>query len=395
MLKSIDKPTLKRFVQKYSNTYPLLLEYHNTEQDPVWHGEGDVGVHTQMVLDVAYSIIENKEDFSLTERECEILMFACVFHDYAKPITTIKEERFERECVVSPRHETVAASLLVNLEKPVELSNEEWLTVIKLVAFHQMPKKAINGNFSKGQYIRLLRQCENTKLLFLLEVADIKGRKCPDQESEYTFVELFKDECVEHSLFGDTRTCLDSLGDTHPCERALFMGLSDFADNKIHSLETIASMSYGNSTPPKLTVMCGLPASGKSSYIRKKHQGTTVISLDGIRKEICGNEGDQSKNEMAVRIAKERLRVAFRQGVDVVYDATSLRTDFRTKVTNLAADYGYMSEIVVMLVDAKTCAQRDKERGRTVGEDKIKDMANLFQYPILTESDNIIFSFGI
>lgn len=51
---------------------------------------------------------------------------------------------------------------------------------------------------------------------------------------------------------------------------------------------------------PRLIVMVGLSASGKSSYAKELEKenptNTIVISSDAIREEICGSVEDQSKN---------------------------------------------------------------------------------------------------
>lgn len=63
---------------------------------------------------------------------------------------------------------------------------------------------------------------------------------------------------------------------------------------------------------PRLIVMVGLSASGKSSYAKELEKenptNTIVISSDAIREEICGRVEDQSKNGEVFRIFHERIR---------------------------------------------------------------------------------------
>lgn len=63
---------------------------------------------------------------------------------------------------------------------------------------------------------------------------------------------------------------------------------------------------------PRLIVMVGLPASGKSSYVKKLEKenpaNTVVVSSEAIREEICGSVEDQSKNGEVFRIFHERIR---------------------------------------------------------------------------------------
>lgn len=68
--------------------YDLLFELENTEQDAEWHSEGNVFVHTQMVIDETYNIFEKN---LLSVEEKYILLMAAIFHDIAKPLVTKKK----------------------------------------------------------------------------------------------------------------------------------------------------------------------------------------------------------------------------------------------------------------------------------------------------------------
>ncbi len=60
---------------------------------------------------------------------------------------------------------------------------------------------------------------------------------------------------------------------------------------------------------PKLIVMCGLSASGKSTIAKEleiKHNAC-IVSSDSIREEICGDVADQSKNEEVFKIFHKRI----------------------------------------------------------------------------------------
>lgn len=61
---------------------------------------------------------------------------------------------------------------------------------------------------------------------------------------------------------------------------------------------------------PKLIVMCGLSASGKSTIAKElaiKHNAC-IVSSDSIREEICRDVADQSKNEELFKIFHKRIR---------------------------------------------------------------------------------------
>ena len=65
--------------------YPELVALVGVPQDPVWHPEGDVWVHTLHVCDAAAHIADRE---NLNDDERVILMFAALCHDLGKPATT-------------------------------------------------------------------------------------------------------------------------------------------------------------------------------------------------------------------------------------------------------------------------------------------------------------------
>ena len=77
---------------------------------------------------------------------------------------------------------------------------------------------------------------------------------------------------------------------------------------------------------PKLIVMCGLSASGKSTIAKElaiKHNAC-IVSSDSIREEICRDVADQSKNEEVFKIFHKRIREYLNKGQNVIADATNI-----------------------------------------------------------------------
>lgn len=89
---------------------------------------------------------------------------------------------------------------------------------------------------------------------------------------------------------------------------------------------------------PRLIVMVGLSASGKSSYAKELEKenptNTIVISSDAIREEICGSVEDQSKNGEVFRIFHERIRRNLENKKDVIADATNITMKSRRAILN-------------------------------------------------------------
>ena len=74
----------------WAANFPILQAMIETPQDPDWHPEGDVFVHTCHVCDVAVDIAA-RERFDPKQRTA--LLFGALCHDFGKTTTTAKNER--------------------------------------------------------------------------------------------------------------------------------------------------------------------------------------------------------------------------------------------------------------------------------------------------------------
>lgn len=88
--------------------FPELKAIRGTPQDPDWHPEGDVFVHTAHCCDALASLpswIEASEETRI------VLSFAILTHDLGKATTTQKVVRDGEERIISPGHEEAGVSL--------------------------------------------------------------------------------------------------------------------------------------------------------------------------------------------------------------------------------------------------------------------------------------------
>ena len=68
--------------------FSWVEEMHHTPQDPEHHGEGDVGVHTEMVLNALITLPEFQQ---LPAQQQEVLWAAALLHDVGKGTTPPEE----------------------------------------------------------------------------------------------------------------------------------------------------------------------------------------------------------------------------------------------------------------------------------------------------------------
>ena len=75
---------------------------------------------------------------------------------------------------------------------------------------------------------------------------------------------------------------------------------------------------------PTLIVMVGLPGSGKSTIAKQlaeDNPNTLIFSSDAYREKICGDENDQSNNDLVFRTLHKDLREALLLGKNCIFDA--------------------------------------------------------------------------
>jgi len=107
-LLSAPKPshglTVARATGAIAATFPELEALAATPQDPEWHPEGDVWVHTLMVVDAAATVVA-RGSWELSGLEPAHVILGALLHDLGKPLTTEATIKDGRSRIVSPRHE--------------------------------------------------------------------------------------------------------------------------------------------------------------------------------------------------------------------------------------------------------------------------------------------------
>ena len=163
------KPSLGlQFLQQcgWLTFYPELAALRGCPQDPTWHPEGDVWIHTLHCLDwFAGERSGNKEDDL-------IVGLAILCHDFGKPATT----RIQDEHIISRGHESEGTgptkSFLERLTNQQDIIND----VIPLVQCHLRPRALFDTQASDSAIRRLARQTIRIDRLVRVARADHAGR---------------------------------------------------------------------------------------------------------------------------------------------------------------------------------------------------------------------------
>jgi tRNA nucleotidyltransferase (CCA-adding enzyme) len=112
--------------------FPELKALQECPQEPEWHPEGDVWVHTLMVVDEAAQIARDER---LSEEEALILLLAAVCHDFGKPVTTTRAKGQIR----SPMHEQAGEQPSNRFLKKIGAPETIRTSVLPLVLEHLKP----------------------------------------------------------------------------------------------------------------------------------------------------------------------------------------------------------------------------------------------------------------
>jgi len=301
-----------------------------------YHQEGDVWTHTMMVCKQAESM----------PYEVQI---AALLHDIGKPYTRKVNPKNSRVSFFN--HDAVSAfmSLGVLNREELGLSREQKIEIFNLIAFHTQIFKLDLTQLAK------LRSLSSTFLqnLFLLGHADHEGRFHAHEGSDIPSYE---------SISGVSST--DRLRDT---------------TKEVH-------------------ILCGLPASGKSTYVhtlKKENVKTYVVSRDYFIENLHHNmsyvEAFKACDQKWVDKKLNQLFMGAKEEDRVVVDMTHMSKKSRRKsLSHFGSDYKKICH--VFLTDLPTIKLRNSERHGKVIDERVYDrMMKSFYPPTYEEFDEIIY----
>ena len=143
---------------------------------------------------------------------------------------------------------------------------------------------------------------------------------------------------------------------------------------------------------PNLIMLCGLPASGKDTYIKENLGGYKVHSSDDLRKELYGDENTQGNPNEIFQELHRRIKADLKVGHDVVYNATNINYKRRMAFLREIKDFDCYKKCVFMATPYEICVERNRTRSRVVPEDIMLKMYKSIYIPQHFEGwDNIDF----
>lgn len=348
--------------------YPWIEQMKGVPQNPLYHAEGDVWIHTGMVAEALRALPEWQ---ALSGRARSLLYAAALLHDVAKFACT---EIDENGVPSSPNHTRRGEPMArVILEECGVRTYADRETVAKLVRHHGLPLWFLEKSAMERTLVRASMDVRLDWVALLAE-ADVRGRLCTDQQNLLDTVSLFRESIRELGC--------DSLPRSFVSDHARFSYFRN-VDYPLH----FAAFDDRTFT---VTMLCGLPGSGKDTWIRQHGEGLPVISLDAIRSELKVAPGTNQSQVMEV--GKERAKEFLRSRRSFLWNATSLTRLVRDPLIDLFSSYGARMRIVVCHASLqRTLAQNAQREGNArVPVAVIEEMLRRFEPPSLADCHELV-----
>ena len=132
-----------------------------------------------------------------------------------------------------------------------------------------------------------------------------------------------------------------------------------------------------------MTIMCGLPRCGKSTWIKRNKKDAVIVSPDEIRAKILGHQFHPEAEGFVWAIAESMASLLLDQGKSIIIDATNINFHSRGRWIKMAEKYNVKARIIWLKTSLKKCHDRNikSEQGKKVPPEVISGMALNFQDP--------------
>jgi predicted kinase len=353
-----------------TNIFPFLADLEKSEQDPVHHQEGNVGIHTRMVIN---ELVSSPEYRDLSSRDRFKMFWTAVFHDSGKPAT---REELPGGRITNVGHSRLGAMIarenLRTKNVPFFLREE----ICNLIVLHQWPFYLWETNERRSAMQQRKDAIKaslitDTRHLLMHAAADARGRISADNAGILDRVGLTGLLFEEHGILGKA---------------------FEFANNE----SRVACFDHEDREPDyaaredfrcHVTVMCALQGSGKGTWLAQNRPARPTVSFDQLRIDMKISHSD---NQGAVaQAAQELAKTYLRAGQNFSWDATNVLPEMRGKVLRLLRAYNAEIEIVYIETLPDVLLKQNANRKAAVPVDAINRLVRKMEPPQPWEAHSI------
>lgn len=349
---------------------PGLAALEQAPQDPVYHSEGNVLIHTRLVVE---AVLASAAYAGGTEEERFILFYTCLLHDIAKPSTTVIDEVTGR--IGQPGHSARGAidTRLMLWRAAVPFQIRE--TICRLITHHQLPFFALAGDRSGNPPEFLIRRLSweiPVWLLCAVATADMQGRGFVGKQRVLDDIEVFRLMAEEDQCLATPKAFTDDY-----TRMAYFRGANVSPDYALHE-------PYEGS---RVIVMSGMPASGKNTWVASNYPQMPVVSFDDARDELGIAHG---KNEgLVAHAAVDKAKQLLRDRASFVWNATHLSRQMRKKSLDLLYAYGASVTVVYHEQPESEILRRNTRRDTSLRNKDLMRMLYKWEVPTPVEATRV------
>lgn len=331
----------------------LIAAMVSTQQNPRYHREGSVMAHTQYVVQQYFTL---REQFELTEEEREILYWTAVLHDIGKVRATIWQDNRWR----SPGHERAGVPMALNIlldrsEVPTGMRN----SILDLIRWHGFPLRFAQRQ-QPPETLKLLGTRVDLRLLSIFGLMDFHGRDCDDKVQVLDWMGDFQQSSVpkaEYELgrYGDLQVIHQSWNIRH--KNAVWSALQLRDARLLQKLLNAPNADEIATRGQRITVVMGLPATGKSTWIAENLPTAFLVQL--AEHEIDNTLGDSTYLlERKMVEFRHLLRVYLNRHQHVVLETRPLKEEVRLELLQALRDMHTALDYVIVEAPQSTMQDR-------------------------------------
>lgn len=352
----------------------LRRRMSETEQNPLYHKEGDVLRHTELVVEQFY---ERASQFDLSEDDKQILFYTAALHDTGKTVTT----RFEFGRWRSPGHELagvpIARDILLR-EPSVSATNRR--RILELIRWHGLPLRWAREQSDLHLVKRLGTQVD-LRLLSIFAIMDLMGRECLDQDELLAHMEAIQSVVAPRAEYE-----LGRYAELKARYRAFGPRFKDAAwkalrQDDIGLLEKLMHQEHPESGAAagrrKLFLTIGPPLAGKSDWLTRHMPNAKILDMNefNLREEHLGSEFYLERKTVEFR---HSLQVFMRHHPEIVIEGRNTNAKLREALRESLRDMDIELHYLVFEQDLPTLLARNAVRDIPLDETFIRDRYNEF-----------------